>query len=102
MKCIRAGLYRAHILKYRPSTALKHDGLASGRAGLDLTRKSASGAPLRRRRVAAGEGEPVAVKSADDATAAAQLRREGEIMASLSSPHVLPCLGFRAAAGGEF
>jgi mitogen-activated protein kinase kinase kinase 17/18 len=23
-------------------------------------------------------------------------------MASLSSPHVLPCLGFRAVAGGEF
>ena len=31
--CIRAGLNRAHVLKCRPSTALKHDGLASGRAG---------------------------------------------------------------------
>ncbi|KAG0519049.1 hypothetical protein BDA96_09G230400 [Sorghum bicolor] len=53
---------------------------------------------------AAGEGELVAVKSAPGgatAAAAAQLRREGGIMASLRSPHVLPCLGFRAAAGGE-
>jgi hypothetical protein len=29
----RAGPKRAHLLKRRPSTALKHDGLASGRAG---------------------------------------------------------------------
>jgi hypothetical protein len=34
----RAGLKRAHILKRRPSTALKHDGLASGRAGPDPAR----------------------------------------------------------------
>ena len=40
----------------------------------------------------AGEGELVAVKSIDGATAAAQLRRVGEIMASPSSPYVLPCL----------
>jgi hypothetical protein len=29
----RGGLNRAHLLKYRPNTALKHDGLSSGRAG---------------------------------------------------------------------
>jgi hypothetical protein len=29
----RAGLNRAHLLKYRPSTALKHDGLLLGSAG---------------------------------------------------------------------
>ncbi|TVU20396.1 hypothetical protein EJB05_36603, partial [Eragrostis curvula] len=44
---------------------------------------------------AAGE-ELVAVKSA--AAGAEQLRREAAVMASLRSPHVLPCLGFRAAA----
>ncbi|CAN6332221.1 unnamed protein product [Urochloa humidicola] len=49
---------------------------------------------------AAGEeGELLAVKSAGGAAGAAQLRREGGIMSSLRrSPHVLPCLGFRAAA----
>jgi hypothetical protein len=29
----RVGLNHAHLLKHRPSTALKHDGLSSGRAG---------------------------------------------------------------------
>jgi mitogen-activated protein kinase kinase kinase 17/18 len=42
-----------------------------------------------------------AVKSVP-AAAAEQLRREGSIQSALRSPHVLPCLGFRAdAAGGE-
>ncbi|KAF7037304.1 hypothetical protein CFC21_047711 [Triticum aestivum] len=43
-------------------------------------------------------GALFAVKSAP-AAAADQLRREGDILSGLSSPHVLPCLGFRAAAG---
>ena len=94
MNCIRAGLNRAQVLKCRSSTALKH-----GRLALSVLAQTR---PVTLSLFTAGEGEPVAVKSADDATAAAQLRREGEIMASLSSPHVLPCLGFRAAAGGEF
>jgi hypothetical protein len=34
----RAGINRAHLIKYRPSTALKHDGLSSGRAGPGLAR----------------------------------------------------------------
>jgi serine/threonine protein kinase len=78
-------------------------GIASGRR---LTRlrtlgRGASGAVVSL--FAAGEeGELVAVKSAGGAAGEAQLRREGGIMASLRSPHVLPCLGFRAAAGGEF
>jgi serine/threonine protein kinase len=42
----------------------------------------------------------LAVKSAGAASAQAQLRREGGILASLCSPYVLPCLGSRAAAGG--
>ncbi|KAM0885508.1 hypothetical protein ACQ4PT_030297 [Festuca glaucescens] len=42
----------------------------------------------------------LAVKSAGAASAQAQLRREGDILASLCSPYVLPCLGSRAAAGG--
>ncbi|KAK3134932.1 hypothetical protein QOZ80_5BG0412580 [Eleusine coracana subsp. coracana] len=51
---------------------------------------------------AAGEDELVAVKSARGSSgAAAQLRREWEVMSSLRSPHVLPCLGFRAAGGEE-
>ncbi|XP_066365590.1 mitogen-activated protein kinase kinase kinase 17-like [Miscanthus floridulus] len=78
----------------------------AGISGRRLTRlrtlgRGASGAVVSL--FAAGEGELVAVKSAPGGTtaAAAQLRREGGIMASLRSPHVLPCLGFRAAAGGE-
>ncbi|KAM0885507.1 hypothetical protein ACQ4PT_030296 [Festuca glaucescens] len=49
-----------------------------------------------------GEDEQslLAVKSAGAASAQAQLRREGGILASLCSPYVLPCLGSRAAAGG--
>ncbi|KAF7023305.1 hypothetical protein CFC21_035854 [Triticum aestivum] len=43
-------------------------------------------------------GALFAVKSAP-AAAADQLRREGRILSGLCSPHVLPCLGFRAAAG---
>jgi hypothetical protein len=35
----RAGPKHAHLLKRRPSTALKHDGLTSGRAGPDPARK---------------------------------------------------------------
>jgi serine/threonine protein kinase len=42
----------------------------------------------------------LAVKSAGAASAQAQLRREGGILASLCSPYVLPCLGSRDAAGG--
>ncbi|KAM0921598.1 hypothetical protein ACQ4PT_006779 [Festuca glaucescens] len=44
----------------------------------------------------------LAVKSARAASAQAQLRREEGILASLCSPYVLPCLGSRAAAGGEY
>nr|CAB3478034.1 unnamed protein product [Digitaria exilis] len=49
-------------------------------------------------------GALFAVKSAPSAAAAAAelLRREGAILSALRSPHVLPCLGFRAqAANGE-
>ncbi|XP_048552814.1 mitogen-activated protein kinase kinase kinase 17-like [Triticum urartu] len=54
---------------------------------------------------AAGDGDGdklLAVKSAGAADAQALLRREGGILASLCSPYVLPCLGSRAAAGGEY
>ncbi|RLN21813.1 mitogen-activated protein kinase kinase kinase 2-like [Panicum miliaceum] len=47
-------------------------------------------------------GELLAVKSAHAAGAAAQLRREGRVLEGLSSPHIVPCLGARAAAGGEY
>ncbi|KAL6614670.1 hypothetical protein ACP70R_036940 [Stipagrostis hirtigluma subsp. patula] len=46
-------------------------------------------------------GELMAVKSAA-AAGAAQLRREGRVLAGLRSPHIVPCLGSRAAAGGEY
>nr|CAB3473991.1 unnamed protein product [Digitaria exilis] len=48
-------------------------------------------------------GALFAVKSAPSGAAAAELlRREGAILSALRSPHVLPCLGFRAqAANGE-
>jgi serine/threonine protein kinase len=78
----------------------------AGSGGRRLTRlrtlgRGASGAVVSL--FAAGdEGELLAVKSTAGAAGAAQLRREGGIMAALRSPHVLPCLGFRAAAGGEF
>ncbi|PUZ55200.1 hypothetical protein GQ55_5G193200 [Panicum hallii var. hallii] len=52
----------------------------------------------------AASGALFAVKSAAAGAAGAeQLRREGAILSALRSPHVLPCLGFRAAAdaGGE-
>ncbi|CAL4909383.1 unnamed protein product [Urochloa decumbens] len=82
----------------------------AGISGRRLTRlrtlgRGASGAVVSL--FAAGEEEEgellVAIKSAGGAAAgAAQLRREAGIMASLRrSPHVLPCLGFRAAAGDE-
>ncbi|CAL4974547.1 unnamed protein product [Urochloa decumbens] len=47
-------------------------------------------------------GALFAVKSAPAcaAGAAEQLRREGAILSALRSPHVLPCLGFRASGGG--
>ncbi|TVT98924.1 hypothetical protein EJB05_55737, partial [Eragrostis curvula] len=48
----------------------------------------------------AASGALFAVKSAA-AGAAEQLRREGAILSALRSPHVLPCLGFRAAEAGE-
>ncbi|XP_015692681.2 mitogen-activated protein kinase kinase kinase 17-like [Oryza brachyantha] len=51
---------------------------------------------------AAGEDELLAVKSVAGPAGAAQLRREGGILASLCSPHVLPCFGFGAVAGGEY
>jgi len=48
-------------------------------------------------------GELVAVKSACAAGgAAAQLQREGRVLQGLSSPHIVPFLGSRAAAGGEY
>ena len=47
-------------------------------------------------------GQLLAVKSAAAAGgAAAQLRREEQVLEGLSSPHVVACLGSRAAAGGE-
>ncbi|EAZ13221.1 hypothetical protein OsJ_03141 [Oryza sativa Japonica Group] len=47
-------------------------------------------------------GELMAVKSASAGGAAAQLRREGRVLSGLCSPHIVPCLGSRAAAGGEY
>ncbi|KAL5228207.1 hypothetical protein ABZP36_016472 [Zizania latifolia] len=48
-------------------------------------------------------GELLAVKSAAGVGGAAeQLRREGRVMSGLCSPHIVPCLGSRAAAGGEY
>ncbi|XP_006646239.1 mitogen-activated protein kinase kinase kinase 17-like [Oryza brachyantha] len=46
-------------------------------------------------------GALFAVKSAAAAKVAEQLVREGRILSGLRSPHVLPCLGFLADAGGE-
>ncbi|XP_048566940.1 mitogen-activated protein kinase kinase kinase 18-like [Triticum urartu] len=46
-------------------------------------------------------GQLLAVKSAG-AGAADTLRREGSVMAGLCSPHIVPCLGSRAAPGGEY
>ncbi|XP_039851747.1 mitogen-activated protein kinase kinase kinase 17-like [Panicum virgatum] len=47
-------------------------------------------------------GQLLAVKSAAAAGgAAAQLRREEQVLEGLCSPHVVACLGSRAAAGGE-
>uniref|UniRef100_A0ACD5VQ11 Uncharacterized protein n=1 Tax=Avena sativa TaxID=4498 RepID=A0ACD5VQ11_AVESA len=47
-------------------------------------------------------GELLAVKSAASAGAAETLRREERVLAGLCSPHIVPCLGSRAAAGGEY
>ncbi|GJN17968.1 hypothetical protein PR202_gb05079 [Eleusine coracana subsp. coracana] len=46
-------------------------------------------------------GELLAVKSAP-AGGAAQLCREGRVLEGLSSPHIVPYLGARAAPGGEY
>ncbi|KAM0908917.1 hypothetical protein ACQ4PT_015138 [Festuca glaucescens] len=46
-------------------------------------------------------GELLAVKSAGTG-AAETLRREGRLLARLRSPHIVLCLGSRAAAGGEY
>ncbi|KQK05074.2 hypothetical protein BRADI_2g17830v3, partial [Brachypodium distachyon] len=76
---------------------------AAGMSGRRLTRlrtlgRGSSGAVVS---LFAADGELLAVKSAATG-GAAQLRREGGILASLCSPYVLPCLGSRAAAGGEY
>uniref|UniRef100_A0A0D9V4L4 Protein kinase domain-containing protein n=1 Tax=Leersia perrieri TaxID=77586 RepID=A0A0D9V4L4_9ORYZ len=48
-------------------------------------------------------GELMAVKSVcAGGAAAAQLQREGRVLSGLCSPHIVPCLGSRAAAGGEY
>ncbi|KAF0916803.1 hypothetical protein E2562_011632 [Oryza meyeriana var. granulata] len=47
-------------------------------------------------------GELMAVKSACAGGAAALLRREGRVLSGLCSPHIVPCLGSRSAAGGEY
>ncbi|KAF7030239.1 hypothetical protein CFC21_041826 [Triticum aestivum] len=46
-------------------------------------------------------GELLAVKSAA-AGGAAQLEREGSVLTGLCSPHIIPCLGSRAAECGEY
>ncbi|KAL5220235.1 hypothetical protein ABZP36_024948 [Zizania latifolia] len=46
-------------------------------------------------------GELMAVKSAC-ASGAAQLRHERRVLSGLCSPHIVPCLGSRAAADGEY
>ncbi|XBI18712.1 hypothetical protein VPH35_060416 [Triticum aestivum] len=46
-------------------------------------------------------GELLAVKSAG-AGGAAQLEREGSVLTGLCSPHIIPCLGSRAAECGEY
>ncbi|KAL6614671.1 hypothetical protein ACP70R_036941 [Stipagrostis hirtigluma subsp. patula] len=46
-------------------------------------------------------GELLAVKSAG-AGGAEQLQHEERVLEGLSSPHIVPCLGSRAAAGGEY
>ncbi|XP_022682452.1 mitogen-activated protein kinase kinase kinase 17 [Setaria italica] len=47
-------------------------------------------------------GQLLAVKSAAAAGGAAQLRREEQVLEGLCSPHIVPCLGSHAAAGGEY
>ncbi|KAG8077655.1 hypothetical protein GUJ93_ZPchr0007g4161 [Zizania palustris] len=46
-------------------------------------------------------GELMAVKSAC-ASGAAQLRHERRVLSGLCSPHIVPCLGSRAAEDGEY
>ncbi|XP_066316549.1 mitogen-activated protein kinase kinase kinase 17-like [Miscanthus floridulus] len=46
-------------------------------------------------------GQLLAVKSAG-AGGAVQLRREEQVLENLRSPHIVPCLGSRAAAGGGY
>ncbi|KAK1666606.1 hypothetical protein QYE76_054765 [Lolium multiflorum] len=45
-------------------------------------------------------GKLLAVKSAPAGGGAAQLAREGSVLTGLSSPHIIPCLGSRAAEHG--
>uniref|UniRef100_A0ACD5U0S9 Uncharacterized protein n=1 Tax=Avena sativa TaxID=4498 RepID=A0ACD5U0S9_AVESA len=86
---------------------MTHDAVGiSGLRGLTRLRtlgRGTSGAVVSLFAAGGGEDEQslLAVKSAGAASAQAQLRREGDILASLCSPYVLPCLGSRAAAGGE-
>uniref|UniRef100_A0ACD5VU23 Uncharacterized protein n=1 Tax=Avena sativa TaxID=4498 RepID=A0ACD5VU23_AVESA len=87
---------RKHFL---PATSekIKMDTAVSGRwTRVRTLGRGASGAVVS---LAADDlsGALFAVKSAR-AAGAEQLRREGDILSGLSSPHVLPCLGFRAAA----
>uniref|UniRef100_A0A0D9WJB3 Protein kinase domain-containing protein n=1 Tax=Leersia perrieri TaxID=77586 RepID=A0A0D9WJB3_9ORYZ len=87
-------------------TPMDATGISGGRMRrLRTLGRGASGAVVSLFAAGDGDGdggELIAVKSAAGKAAAAQLRREGGILASLSSPHVLPCLGFGAVAGGEF
>ncbi|KAF0926528.1 hypothetical protein E2562_026017 [Oryza meyeriana var. granulata] len=78
-------------------------GISGGRRRLTRLRtlgRGASGAVVSL--FAAGDDELLAVKSVAGPAGAAQLRREGGILTSLCSPHVLPCFGFGAVAGGEY
>uniref|UniRef100_A0ACD5VK20 Uncharacterized protein n=1 Tax=Avena sativa TaxID=4498 RepID=A0ACD5VK20_AVESA len=47
-------------------------------------------------------GKLLAVKSAAAGGGAAQLEREGSVLNGLCSPHIIPCLGSRAAECGEY
>uniref|UniRef100_A0A0E0L597 Protein kinase domain-containing protein n=1 Tax=Oryza punctata TaxID=4537 RepID=A0A0E0L597_ORYPU len=87
------------------TAAMDAAGIGGGGGGRRLTRlrtlgRGASGAVVSLFK--AGDDELLAVKSAAGPAGAAQLRREGGILASLCSPHVLPCFGFGAVAGGEY
>jgi serine/threonine protein kinase len=47
-------------------------------------------------------GQLLAVKSAAAGATAAQLEREGSVLTGLCSPHIIPCLGTRAAEHGGY